>query len=408
MLRTVEMFLFDTCTHKCAYCHFAETGKVLDASQTKPYRDPAFIDSVVSFFNERTTEDEKWLVTLTGGEPLLMPNLARFGSGLASKGNKLAFYTALLVGEKHPGFRFLMEEGSQCTDYIMASFHAEAEDIEDAFFERVRKLKSAGHSVIFRFVGHPDRLHRLDELSARCRDLDVAFHPTPLFSPAYPSAYTEEQRRKLDAHAISLSQVIQLEGGIDTSTSRCSAGSTIMSIDMRTGDITPCITVQSPKLGNIYDNTFKPMPRSISCPAKGVPCICDIHFQQSVVFGADDHEMFEAEKRGFVEPKNAKQLREIVTSHQLRFSADTPTIGQTETAGFVALDTAFVKGAFEHNKTFLHGGYSENNHPEFKRRQFESLKPLPPTLPPEPELIDPLPPPRSGFLERIAKAMSLR
>ncbi len=53
MIRVVEMFLFDTCTHKCAYCHFAETGKVLDASQVKPYRDPAFIDQVVEFFNSR-------------------------------------------------------------------------------------------------------------------------------------------------------------------------------------------------------------------------------------------------------------------------------------------------------------------------------------------------------------------
>jgi len=98
-IRIVEMFLFDTCTHKCAYCHFAESGKVLDGSQIKPYRDPAFIDKIVNFFNRRTTAADKWLVTLTGGEPLLMPNLGRLVDGLGARGNKVAYYSALLIGE---------------------------------------------------------------------------------------------------------------------------------------------------------------------------------------------------------------------------------------------------------------------------------------------------------------------
>ncbi len=83
--RTVEFFLFDTCTHKCAYCHFAESGKVLDSSQLNPYRDPEFIDRIVAFFSKRTTAEQKWLITLTGGEPLLTPNLSRFLDGLAAK-----------------------------------------------------------------------------------------------------------------------------------------------------------------------------------------------------------------------------------------------------------------------------------------------------------------------------------
>ncbi len=263
-----------------------------------------------------------------------------------------------------------MEEGAECTDYLMTSFHAEAEEIEDQFFSRIERLKAVGHSVIFRFVGHPDRLDRLADLAARCRDLGVAFHPTPLFSPAYPRAYTDEQRRKLEAYAISLSQIIQLEGGIDTSTSRCTAGSDMISINMRTGQITPCITVASPRLGNIYDNTLTLMPGAIACPSRGVACLCDIHFQQSIVQGADDRHNFEAEKRGFVEPKNLDDLRDVMTSHPLSFSKEVPMIGQTETAGFVALDTCFVKAAYERNKAYFSSDYSKDNHIEFKRRQF--------------------------------------
>jgi organic radical activating enzyme len=145
----------------------------------RPYRDPEFIDQIIAFFAKRTTDLDKWLLTLTGGEPLLMPNLARFLDGLARDGNRVAFYTAMLVGESHPSFQYLLKSGHLVVDYIMASFHPEAEEIEDAFFARLQRLKAAGNKVIFRLVGHPDRLHRLDELARKCEEIGVAFHVTP-------------------------------------------------------------------------------------------------------------------------------------------------------------------------------------------------------------------------------------
>jgi organic radical activating enzyme len=72
--RAAEVYLFDTCTLKCGYCHLAESGKVLKAADLERYRDPAYIDRVTAFFNRRTTNSQKWNLMLTGGEPLLMPN----------------------------------------------------------------------------------------------------------------------------------------------------------------------------------------------------------------------------------------------------------------------------------------------------------------------------------------------
>jgi organic radical activating enzyme len=372
--KVAEVFLFDTCTHKCAYCHYAESGKVLDSSQIKPYRDPAFIDLIVGFFSKRTSDEQKWLVTLTGGEPLLMPNLARFVDGLGRNGNKVAFYTALLLGEKHPSFRYLMNGGAPITDYLMVSFHPEAEEIEDQFFERVRLLKQVGHNVIFRFVAHPDRIDRLDELCDKCRALDIAFHPTPLFSPDYPQAYSMKERETLYRYLSSFSQVIQFENGIDTTGTKCSAGAQIIAVDMRTGDITPCISVFEPVLGNIYEDELDLFKNDISCPRAGISCICDIHFQQGIVRGADDTAFFAREKRGFVDPIDAVSMREQLEANQLRFSKAVPGVGQTGTARFLALDTEVVKQAYNGNREFLTGSYSERNHPEFRSRQFISTK----------------------------------
>lgn len=364
-----EIYLFDTCTLKCGYCHLAESGKVLDGTQLRPYKDATFIEKIATFFTSRS--EIKWLLTLTGGEPLLMPNLSQFGKLFSINENKLAFYSALVVGEEHPSFRWLLEQGALCTEYIMASFHSESERVESEFFERLRLLKSAGHSVIFRFVGHPDRLDRIDCLAEKCEKLNIAFYPTTLFSDTYPGAYTLEQRRKLTKHFTSLSQFIQLENGLDTTFLKCSGGSELISIDMRSGDITPCITVRSPILGNIYDNQLELFDGLRECPKKGIACSCDVHFQQNIVADADDSANFSKIKRGYFSPHKDEDF--FKGKESLRYFDGKQLIGQTKTANLPSLQANIVKDQFKKNKAFLEDAYSQKNHVEFKTRQFNKL-----------------------------------
>src|SRR4029077_7312438 len=186
LYRAAEVYLFDTCTLKCGYCHLAETGKVLKSADLNSYRDSAYISQVTDFFYKRTTETQKWNLMFPGGEPLLMPNFKRFCTNLFEQGNHVSLYTALMIDTKHPSFRFLLDHAAPDVDYIMASFHPEAELQEEEHWERVKLLADAGHNIIFRFVGHPARLHQLERLSRRCQELDVCFYPTTLFSKNYP------------------------------------------------------------------------------------------------------------------------------------------------------------------------------------------------------------------------------
>jgi MoaA/NifB/PqqE/SkfB family radical SAM enzyme len=311
--------MFDTCTHKCGYCWLAESGQVLDFSQLVPFEDLEFVGKIRAFFLKRTSPGLKWLLALTGGEPLLAPNLDRLVEPLFEAGNRIALYTALLLGSTHPGFRFLLRHRAPQVEYIMASFHPEAELDDARFFDKIQMLKDAGHNVMLRFVGQPRRLTQMASLAHRCRELDVAFYPTAMFSNRYPGAYSAPERELLKSHFTSLSQHIQLEGGLDTTGLKCYAGSRIIAVNLQTGNITPCISVHRPSLGNLFEDRLELFPDSIFCPEPGIGCTCDVHYQQDIVIGACDGENFKTQLRALVPPRDLRSELEALEARGLHF-----------------------------------------------------------------------------------------
>lgn len=287
---------------------------MLDFKQLEPFRSKEWIAKVGGFFNRRTSAESKWLLQFTGGEPLIAPNLDLLRRHLFGEGNRVAFYTALLVGRNHPGSRFLAGQSSLQVDYVMASLHPEAEIDEDRYFEKIHALQDAGHKIFLRHVGHPARLHRLEELAERCAKLNICFYPTTLFSSSYPGVYTEENRDRLRHHFSSLSQFLMLEGGVDTTHTKCFAGGKIIAVNLQTGDITRCISVHHPCIGNVFRDELKLSRVTISCPEAGINCSCDGHYQQDIVVGFPDRARFEEQKTGFVAPRDL--FGEIVCMRQ--------------------------------------------------------------------------------------------
>lgn len=352
--RTAEVYMFDACTHKCGYCWLAESGQVLDFAQLEPFRDTDFIDCIAHFFNSRSDDCNRWLVQLTGGEPLIAPNLSRLCRSLFDRQNRVAFYTALLVGENHPGFRLLAETTSPDVEYIMASLHPESEDQDTGYFRKIETLRKKGHRVFLRYVGHPARLGRLDELSAKCRDLDVAFYPTILLSNSYPAAYTTNERRLLSGHFSSLSQFVQIEGGLDTTKTRCHAGSRLIAVNLQTGNVTPCISVPGPSLGNIFDDRLTLEKGDITCPSAGINCNCDVHYQQDIVVGAEDRPNFQRFMDGFTEPRDFSAEIERLRDQGMSFYVNPkPGIGEVQDEDRLSYTPEEVKRKFRERRSAL-------------------------------------------------------
>lgn len=312
-----EVYLYDTCNLSCGYCNLAEDGLVADVEQLARFRDKTLLEQAVSYFS-RHRSPEGWHLFLTGGEPLLLPNFDYFCNALAVQGHRISLYTNLSVPPGNPAYRYLLEAPTRSFGFLMASLHPQAD--EDTFFSRIEELKAKGHRVIVRFVGHPRRLDELPRLAALCSTLDLAFYPTPLYSPLYPARYTQREREELSVHFSSLSQIIQLNGGLDVSGRRCLAGSRLIYVDLQSGRVTPCISLSTPVIGNVYEGTLKLTQGTTACLRPVKVCSCDIHFQQGVVEGALDVEAFESQKQGAVAFLGLDEQEERVRSLGLGFA----------------------------------------------------------------------------------------
>jgi organic radical activating enzyme len=345
--------VFTTCPLKCGYCTIAESGAVLDNTQLEPYRDVDYVLRIADFFNRRTNSTTRWNLELTGGDPLLMPNLKAFCERLFASGNEVSFYTSLHFNKSNQHFQYLLTLSGDRVNYIMASFHPESEAHQDEYFERVELLKKAGHHVFVRFVAHPKRFAVMREVERRCRELDVCFYPTNLMSRNYPQAYTPEEKAELGSYFSAPSQLVLLEGGIATEGVFCHAGRKHLAVDFLSGNFTPCVQLSSPIVGNIHEDWLSIPAKPIRCPDATLACSCDAHFQWDLVPGANSQDAFERQKKGFVPAMSADEYaaaKARIEAAGLKFATKATSSGQVLDDSILILPTSLVKSQLRANK----------------------------------------------------------
>lgn len=327
-----ELYLFDKCTYRCGYCALTTTGQGLNSRTFDKYKDTEFIRRFADFFNSRVEETDnwRWCLLLSGGEPLIMPNFTFFCDLIFEKGNKIALNTNASISINHKAFQYLLGKSSNEFEYMKVSFHPQAEKDEDLFFKKMSLLREAGHNLLFQFVAHPKRFHLLEHLRKRCQEIDVCFFPTAMLSKNYPQAYTGEEKEKIRSYFTGLSQNISMFSGLDASKTKCRAGSDLICINMEDGDIRPCINIPAPIIGNFYDNTLDMYDSLISCPGEKKQCSCYTHFQQDMVIGVNDHENFKNQIAGYVDPIPIREQDRVIAEKKLKFCDIPPNQGQVE------------------------------------------------------------------------------
>lgn len=301
--KVAEVMVFTTCNYSCAYCGFATSGAVRDTDDMAPFKDRVYIDRVFEFFEKHSTPEQKWILHMSGGEPMMMPNLDYFASKFIGAGHKLAYNTNLSLPIESNGW--MEAHPSEGIAAIIASLHPASLERIDIIRERVRILHEAGYPIAVRMVAHPKVIRDFPRLDELFRAIDVSFAVNAFYSPNYPQAYTDEERRQIVQYMRTNYQVIQLYGGLDMQGRRCRAGTDIICVALGLsggGDIFPCVSTSKPrfKIGNIFDGDIKFYNRDVGCLRTDKLCSCAIHFTHGVVPFADDTESQQRMLAGYV------------------------------------------------------------------------------------------------------------
>jgi len=312
----------------------------------------------------------EYTLCLTGGEPLLMPNFDFFLNKLKNYKSKIIINTGLNFRENNHSIISLINNFSM-VEYIEASLHPMTIDDDNnfcQFLNLVKLFKNNGIKIIIRIVStkkfinnfsfYKEKIYKLEELS-----VPVLFFNH--FSSDYPSAYTEDEKTFLQEKTKIKAQEISLNVGLDTSVNsvKCLAGSSLISIDLRTGNISPCITTSEILIGNIYDKKWDiPKHEYRKCPIK-TSCSCDLFFNHDLVKDLED-------SKNFKRLLNFNDYKyEPLKLGNYRFSSQINNLNNPyqHDNDFKSLSKEQVNKNFKENLEYFNGNYADSFHSTFKK-----------------------------------------
>lgn len=366
----LQLFLFDTCNQRCSYCHYALTGKVLHSSQLKPFKNKKFFNYIFFFLEQEMLKGSEYTLCLTGGEPLLMPNFDFFLNEVKNYNSKIIINTGLNFSDNNHSIMSLINNFSML-EYIEASLHPMSIDDDNNFYQflnLVKLLKKNGIKIIVRIVSTKKFINNFSfykEKISQLEELKVSILFFNHFSSDYPSSYTEDEKLFLQEKIKVKAQEISLNVGLDTSVNsvKCLAGSSLISIDLRTGNISPCITTSEIIIGNIYDKNWHISKHEYrKCPIK-TSCSCNLFFNHDLVKDFEDSKNF----KRLLNSNDYKYDRLKLGNY--RFSSQKNNLNNPyeHDNDFKSLSKEQVNKNFKENSAYFKGNYTDSFHSTFKK-----------------------------------------
>lgn len=306
--------VFFDCNFTCDFCfvHDDRTRPNMSGAY-KRFKDLTYHDYMIDFIDKLAEQTGKWTILLTGGEPLLMPNLSYLTSAITRHGHKLRYNTNLSIPiESNSSWRAANPPDS--VEAFVVSIHPQSMPRLNSIINRIKLLKQFGYSLIVRMVAHPSQLYLLEDLDQVFKALNVTFAPLPLLTGGYPKAYTKEQFVKVRQYTKGYAELLCLYGGASTEGRICHAGSKTLYIQSRPDketidDISPCISVNSAKPLENYlgSNPIRSIDelvlhQPVRCLREKPVCNCPALFEHNILIGCETRQNYNELLRGFTEP----------------------------------------------------------------------------------------------------------
>lgn len=245
------------CNFQCSYCYFPHTnGKI---------KNPISVDTLLYFLN---TDNNSWLVGMTGGEPLLYPNFVSLCKAI-TKNHYIGLDTNLSLTKQVNEFADAISPHR--VNDIYASLHIEEREKRNGvpqFIKNYHTLADAGFTIKVNYVLHPSLEKRYPDDVAFFRDHGVPITPRPfkgIFNGVkYPQNYSAAIKNIFTSHPAAGIKMVFNFRGVD-----CKSGHSFVRMEPD-GTIFRCPGDKT-VLGNIHDHV-KLNTRATPCAVDRCPC----------------------------------------------------------------------------------------------------------------------------------------
>ncbi len=274
--KKIVLDLHRICTQRCPYCvaGIQKTsthgfGKISDELNKK---------HLISFIEN----NGPFNCILTGGEPLITPNIEDILFSISQTGSHISIQTNISKNIQ----AIVKSTPPSSVEWILASLHSVALPNINNFLRNASELQKNGYPVVVKIICDTPMMKIIDNIAKVILHAKIPFILSPLIEfpdgkPCYSRRYSLTEWKKIQKYISTKSSWLYFSSGFDSYKTPCRAGKELFYANIENGNINGCSHGFPKNIGNIYTGEFFPEKTNTICTIKN--CICDFHYYTNTI-----------------------------------------------------------------------------------------------------------------------------
>lgn len=255
------------CNYRCPYCWF--NAEWADLAGSSLYLSP---EEWIKVWNRIYNLYGEVYIDITGGEPLLYPDICQLLSQLSAL-HKIRVTTNLSINKEAITTLTNMLDNKRV--HFDISFHPLFVTI-DEFLDKAVILKEGGFCSHIQFVAYPPQFKMLSFYANKVKQSGLSLGLTAFWgthnNKCYPLNYDSNEKNILREYIVDIDRIAFNVEMVSSGGKMCYAGNRFVSIKGN-GDVVPCgRSKRDEKIGNLLDEDFTLNDKPIPCPHDYCPC----------------------------------------------------------------------------------------------------------------------------------------